>query len=580
MSDLKYIEILKSNNMLKTAMKGDEYKAAVLSNITVSQIKDIFEYTLRSSGINCDVEFGDYDNIVQGSEKYKHSNLVVVFWELANILSGLQYKANSFSDGEVELLESKVKSEIDAVISNLKDTTLVLINRFSSLAFNYCNLRMNRFDSLCLALNKYLDSKLPSNAITVDIDKIFAKLSIEKSIDLRNFYSSKALYTVGFYKEYADFIKPVILSARGKSKKALILDCDNTLWKGVLGEDGFDGIEMSDKTSYGSIFAEVQSMILELGKKGVLLGLCSKNNPGDVDEVLNKHPDMKLRDGDISVKSVNWDDKSSNLKNIAKNLNIGLDSLVLLEDSSFEIDFIRKNLPQVTVIQVPPRLEEYPRILRENLGLFFNISESPEDFRRIQMYKEEDKRESSRAKYGGLENYLKSLKLDLTIFSGIVPGRVSRISQLTQKTNQFNLTTKRYTEADINRFVKQPGYEVFCFNAADKFGDYGITGLSIIKLDVKNQKADIDTLLMSCRVIGRNLEYAFFDFLVKYLKKRKLKTISAAYIATSKNSQVAGFFKSLGFTLVSNKNNTSTYEIQIKDYAYKNLDYIGVKHGK
>ncbi|MBN1384080.1 MAG: HAD-IIIC family phosphatase [Elusimicrobia bacterium] len=576
MNGIKYTEILKKNKELGKTLSGDKYRVAVFSNTTVSQLKEILEYTLRTAGINCYAEFGDYDNIVQDSGKFKNFSAVIIFWELANIVNGLQYKADLLDNEETEKIISKVKSEIDLVISNLKDTPLVLINKFSSLIFTYSNLEKNHLDRICCILNEYLDKKIPSNVITVDIDNIIAKISIEKSIDLRYFYSSKALYTIDFYKEYSCFIKPVFMSVTGKAKKALILDCDNTLWKGVLGEDGFDGIEMSGKTPYGTVFEEVQSIILELGKKGVLLGLCSKNNQSDIEELIEKHPDMKIKNANIVIKKINWEDKVCNLKNIAEDLNISLDSMVLVEDSVFEINFIKENLPQITVLQVPSKLEEYPRMMRENLNLFFSISKSAEDSRKIQMYKEQTKREALRCRYKNIEDYLKSLELCLTVSTGSSPV-IPRISQLTQKTNQFNLTTKRYTETDIKKFIKEPAYKLFHFSAADKCGDYGITGLSIIKLDSRGKKADIDTLLMSCRVIGRNFEFAFFDFLVKYLKKMNINLITATYRKTSKNCQVAGFYENLGFKIISDKDNEKKYEIQIKDYKYRKLDYIRIK---
>ena len=217
-------------------------------------------------------------------------------------------------DDKIEEIIKKVKSEIDIVISNMKHTSLILINKFSSMIFNYQNLKPNKLDEIKDELNSYLEKQALSNSniILIDIDKVLAKTSIYKSIDLRYYYSSRVLYAVQFYKEYSEYIKPIFLSANGKSKKALIFDCDNTLWKGIFGEDGFDGIEMSGKSHHGAIFEEIQSIALELNKKGVIIGICSKNNPHEVDEVINKHPDMKIRDENISIKKINWGDKVSN----------------------------------------------------------------------------------------------------------------------------------------------------------------------------------------------------------------------------------------------------------------------------
>lgn len=575
MKELKYSEILSANREIEESLSGNRYEMAVLSNIVTSQIKDILEYALRVHGINAHVKFGDYDNIVQESEKFRDTNLVIIFWELANIIDGLQYKANLMDDNEINNLISKVKAEIDFVISNLKKTSMVLINKFSSLIFNYQNLRRNNFDIVCSELNDYLQKKISSNIILIDIDKILAKVSIDRSVDLRYYYSSKALYTIEFYKEYSNYIKPVILSATGKSKKALIFDCDNTLWRGILEEDGFDGIKISSNTNNGVVFEEVQSVALELNKKGVLIGLCSKNNSQDVDEIINNHPDMKLRDENITIKKVNWNDKAENLKSIATELNIGLDSLVFIDDSDFEINYIRESLPEVTVLQVPSKSHEYPRMIRENIMLFYNISESREDIKKMQMYKEQRQRETLKNSFKNLEDYLKSLDLKLTIFIN-EKSLISRMAQLTQKTNQFNLTTKRYTETDMEKFVESAEYRVFAFESKDKFGSYGVTGLVILKLYLKEKIAEVDTFLMSCRVIGRNFEFALFNFLVNYVNNLDIQSINGRYIKTLKNEQVRDMYENFGFDLISRSDNEKKYSLNPANYKPKYLDYIGI----
>ncbi len=579
MKNLKYSEILKANRELGKSLGGSKFEITILSNIITSQLNDILEYCLRKRNINAYVKSGDYDNIVQDSEKFKNSNLVIIFWELANIIDGLQYIANIMSNGEIESLLSKVKSNIDFVLTNLKNTSLVLFNKFSSLIFNYENIKSNNFDKIFQNLNKYLEQKVQSNTIFIDIDKLISKVSIEKSVDFRYFYSSKALYTIEFYKNYAEYIKPIILSANGKTKKAIIFDCDNTLWKGIVGEDGFDGIEMSSKTQNGVVFEEVQHLALELNKRGILLGICSKNNPQDVDKVISNHPDMKIKDEHLTIKKVNWNDKVSNLKGMANELNIGLDSIVFVEDSSFEVNFIKEYLPQITIFQVPEKLSEYPRMLREHINLFYNISESKEDLKKAEMYKQQAKREHEKSRFSNLDDYLKSLELKLTIYINynlLIP----RISQLTQKTNQFNLTTKRYTESDIKIFVNSNKYRVFAFNVSDKFGDYGITGLSIVKLDNEIKSADIDTFLMSCRVIGRNVEFSFLDFIINCLKDLGIISLSSCYIKSLKNEQVANFYEKNGFELIKSFDNEKSYRLRLEKYKSKNLEYIGVEIGR
>jgi len=301
---VKYSEIIKLNNLLEGEISGPEYRIAILSNIMVHQSKDICEYLLRVESVNANVVLGEYDNIVQDSIKFQNVDAVIIFWEVFNFIDGLQYKVDSLSESEFKNIAGKVKNEIDLVLDNLRSNALVLINRFSLLAFNRNQLSTNRLDQLAEMLNRYIEEKRNSNVKLIDVDNVISHLSVDASVDLRHYYSSKTLYSIDFYRKYFEHIKSIFLYENGKTKKALIFDCDNTLWKGVLGEDGFDGIK---------IFQEVQFLALSLAKKGVVLGLCSKNNFDDVDNVLDNHPDMILRNDNIVVKKINWNNKVSNL---------------------------------------------------------------------------------------------------------------------------------------------------------------------------------------------------------------------------------------------------------------------------
>jgi len=578
MIDLKYSEILKKNKDLNETLSGNKYQIAVLSNIITYQLNEILEYALRTEGINAYVESGNYDNILQDSEKNRDSNAVIIFWELANIIDGLQYKVNVMSEEQVGGLLSSVKSKIDLVFNNLKDTSLVIVNRFSSLVFSRRYIRYNRFDEICSELNAHLEETVSSNTILIDIDKVLAEVSIEKSVDFRNYYSSKALYSLEFYKHYAEYLKPVFLSANGRAKKALILDCDDTLWKGILGEDGFDGIEMSSQSKHGAVFEEFQHLVLELEKRGILIGLCSKNNEQDVNELIESHPDMCIKDQHIIIKKLNWDDKASNLEEIAKELNIGLDGIVFVDDSEFEINLVRQLLPQVTTLQVPKELHEFPKFFRENMGMFFGISVSGEDLKKTEMYKQEALRKSNEKAFGNLEDYLRSLELAINVY---VDDRslIPRMSQLTQKTNQFNLTTKRYTEADIEHFIDDKNFVLFAFDAKDRFGDTGVVGLSIVQLDFTNKSAIIDSLLMSCRVLGRNMETAFLDFIIGFLRRSNIEYLYAKYVKTSRNMQVSNFYDDYGLCLVETSADDKVYAISLSELEPKNIEYIAVNYG-
>ncbi len=574
MKEMKLAEIMLQNNVLGGELSGElQYRLAILSNIMVPQVKEIMELMLRREGINVVVEFGDYDNIVQDSAKFSSCNANVIFWELANLIDGLQYKADLIEKEEVEAIIKKVIGEIDLTFSNLSETSLVLLNRFSTLLFNSTKIRRNNFDYIAERLNAYIEQINAPNVVVVDIDKIIADVSLSDCVDWRFFYSSKSLYTVNFFKAYAKFVRPVFMSACGRAKKVLVFDCDNTLWKGILGEDGFDGINMSASSPEGIVYEEVQSIAVKLAKQGVIIGLCSKNNASEVDEVIRSHPDMILTDQYITQKKVNWHDKLENLKSIAKELNVGIDSLVFVDDSDFEVNLVRYKLPQVSTFQVPKKSGFYPHLIRENANLFFSLSSTPEDIQKSVMYRENAMRLDASADFDNIEEYLRSLGQKVTIFEDS-ERLASRVAQLTQKTNQFNLTTKRYTGSEIKAFMASEKRMVIAFSVEDRFGESGVVGGVIIQTD--NALAEIDSFLMSCRVIGRGIEYAIADWIVSRLADMGIKEVKAMYRRTLKNEQVSTFYDLLGYENLNNDSGEKSYMLKIEEYLASRLDYVEV----
>ena len=563
---MKYSEIIKLNNSLEGQVQGPEYNISILSNIMVHQSKDVCEWLLRTESLNAKVTLGEYDNIVQDSERFQSADAVVLFWEACNFIDGLQYKIDLSSEKVFNDIVDKVKIEIEIVLSALKQTPIVIINRFSSLIFDQFNLSTGNLKRLVDILNSYLDSHVGKNVNLFDIDGVISRLSIKSATDLRYYYSSKTLYSIDFYREYFEQIKPIFLAKIGNIKKALIFDCDNTLWKGTLGEDGFNGIK---------IFQEIQYLALQLAKKGVVIGLCSKNNPEDVENVLENHPDMILKNDDIIIKAVNWDNKVINLKFIAEDLNIGLDSLVFIDDSSFEIGLVKQELPTIKTFQVPSREYEYGLMMKKVVNLFYNPYKTKEDGFKTQMYKDQAKRTKEKNKAVDLESYLISLGMSVTVHLDDLK-QVSRISQLTQKTNQFNLTTRRYTESDIKNFISDDSKIVITIEVNDKYGSSGLTGLAILC----QKTAEIDTLLLSCRILGRNIEYKFMDIIINIAKKNNVDFLNAHFIKTRKNSQVEDFYDKCNFDTIVKSSDSSTYSLDLHSFKYKNIKYIEVKDGK
>ena len=408
----------------------------------------------------------------------------------------------------------------------------------------------------------------------INIDKIIAQSGVSLAFDRRFYLSSKAPYKLVFFKNYCTAILPVILKNTGNLKKAIIFDCDNTLWKGILGEDGMDGIDMSAKSIIGKEFNRVQQMANFLSNRGVIIGLCSKNNLEDVNEVLQTHKDIVLKDEYIVIKKINWDDKATNLKLIAKELNIGTDSLVFVDDSNFEVNLIRKQLPEILTLQVP--LTGYADFLQAQIYSYFNTLITKDDSLKTVIYKQQFEREKSKSASSSLDDYLASLKMEIAIELNN-KLHVLRIAQLSQKTNQFNLTTKRYTEIQIDDIIEHKHSDIISLSAKDKFGDNGLTGICIIhKNEFEPNTAFVDTLLMSCRVIGRNIETAFFNYIILHLKSIGIKSVEATFIATAKNKQVDTFYDKMGFKLQEENVIEKKYLLNMEEYKEITIPYIEI----
>ena len=272
MTMMKFADILKLNRMLGEQLtQSPEYRIAVISNITIHQIKEVLELTLRERGLNGHVTIGDYDSIVQDSLKFSDYNAVLVFWEVCNLIDGLENKSYCMLPADIADLAARVEGEIVLILRNLGKTPIVLLNKFSSQAFSSNVLRKASLTDLCNRLNEKLSDELLPNQIIVDLDTVLARVGLDQAIDFRQYYSSRALYSIRFFCSYAEAVRPVFMAVTGRTKKVLVMDCDNTLWGGIIGEDGFAGIELSGDTTKGKIFRDVQAIVKGFRSEGVLL---------------------------------------------------------------------------------------------------------------------------------------------------------------------------------------------------------------------------------------------------------------------------------------------------------------------
>jgi FkbH-like protein len=335
----------------------------------------------------------------------------------------------------------------------------------------------------------------------------------------------------------------LITTLNGKFKKCVILDLDNTMWGGVIGDDGIENIQIGS-LGIGKAFSEFQYWIKKLKDRGIIVAVCSKNTESVAKEPFEKHPDMVLRLEDISVFKANWDNKADNIRQIQSILNIGFDSMVFLDDNPFERNIVRENIPGICVPELPEDPADYLEYLYA-LNLFETVSFSNEDAERTKLYQTEAERVKVYQKFANEDDFLKNLEMHSSI-ERFNKFNTPRIAQLSQRSNQFNLRTIRYTEADIERISNSNDYVTFAFSLKDRFGDNGLICVVILQKE-SQETLFIDTWFMSCRVLKRGMESFVLNTIVAFAKENRFFTLKGEYIPTAKNDLVKNHYLNLGF---------------------------------
>jgi FkbH-like protein len=395
-----------------------------------------------------------------------------------------------------------------------------------------------------------------SNLKVLDFSEFTRNYPVVDLLDWKFYFISQMGMNPKLTKDFRAWWDRKLESIALKRKKCIVLDLDNTLWGGVLGEDGISGIKIGGDYP-GKAFLFFQKSLLELSKAGVILTVCSKNNEADVLEAWEKNPFMVLRKEHFAAYRINWNDKATNIRELAEELNIGLDSFVFVDDNPTERELIRQMLPMVSVPEFPTQPYELPSFFKGIVDSYFKVySITEEDKQKTEQYKANAARTREQNAYGDFASFLESLDIQMTI-EAANEFNIPRIAQMTQKTNQFNLTTRRYTDSDIKGFLVN-GWKIWCLSVADRFGDNGITGTIFVSDDT------IDTLLLSCRILGKGIETAFLKCVLGILKKQGIKKVRADYLPTPKNAQVSDFYDRCGFTCVDlAANGEKSYDIDL-----------------
>ncbi len=379
--------------------------------------------------------------------------------------------------------------------------------------------------------------------VLVDIEGLAQAVGLDHWHDERDWHLAKMPFSQKALPVYTEYVVRTIAAMRGKSRKCLVLDLDNTMWGGVIGDDGLEGIALNQGDARGEAHRAIQAAALELRRRGIVLAVCSKNDEDVARQPFRSHPGMLLKEDDIAVFVANWEDKASNLEHIAQRLDIGVDALVLLDDNPAEREQVRQALPQVAVPELGADVSDYLRCLLM-AGYFESVAFTRDDLSRAEQYRGNARRavlmESSR----DLGDFLRSLEMRIVFAPFNAQGR-KRITQLINKTNQFNLTTRRYTEAQVEALESSPRHHTLQVNLVDRFGDNGMVCVLICEHDAEDWR--IDSWLMSCRVLNRKVEESVCNRLANTARAAGARRLVGVYLPSNRNSMVAELYPRLGF---------------------------------
>lgn len=570
---------------LKTLDSGSEasrvLKVGISSSVTVELLGTYLRKHAAIHGLCIQPLQGSYDDPLGDIQRFvsEGAEQVVIILFLDNLLPSFEAQVPHLSSDLITTKEAEIHTRVALALKAGASLSAIYLSTFHRMTSAAEPGTQDAVDACTARLNTMLrdEAGLHANVKLIDAQKLLAVLGAGAVFDARFYYRAKAPYTASYLDSFAAAVSSASRGFGSYFYKVLALDCDNTLWSGVIGEDGIAGVKLEPFDYPGNVFWRVQHELVRLEQNGVLLCLCTKNNPADVEEVFASHPAMVLKPGQIVARRVNWTDKVQNLRELAAELNLGLDSFVFLDDSDFECAAVRSQLPQVHTVQVPKNLPDYPRVMEGISQLFLGAGVSAEHRSKTQQYQQRAAAIAEQAEFASQEQYLASLRLKALLTLNAQTA-ITRIAELSQKSNQFNLTTRRYSDADIAQRMKGPDSEVYSLVVKDRFGDAGLTGVVVMRYE--QQTAHVEAFFMSCRVIGRGVEFSIWNHITEQAATRGCKQMLAAYVPSAKNSLVERFFDELGMQRVSNLPSTgvTNYGLSLPSKGLVNRDWIEFTH--
>jgi len=541
---------------------GKKIRIGLLSSYTINGLKEILQVKSADRNISCMIYEAPYNQysqeiLNQDSELYKFSpELTFLIIDTRNIFGDIFRFPYSVSSSDRKKIVEKTNSKL--VITKLNIPSFSpngIIESKTEYGFHEMIKDFNN-----LLMKNYINSE---NVFVYDFQSFVSKNGEDNIFNYGQFFFGDIKISMEYLPVFGQDLMKYVIGYLGTTKKCIVLDLDNTLWGGIVGEDGFNGIKLGPEPP-GNAFMEFQRVLLSLHQRGIILAINSKNNYEDAIKVIKEHPYMILKEEHFAAMRINWKDKVTNMKELVQEINIGSDSIVFIDDDPVNREFVKSIFPEILVVDISNDPSSYVSII-ENIIDFSVLKITEEDKNRGKMYFKQKIINELEESTPDLQTFLSQLDLKITI-KEVDKFSLPRVSQLILKTNQFNLTTKRYQELDIEKMIHDPNFIVGCVQVEDKFGDNGITGVFIIKKE-NDEEWIIDTFLMSCRIMGRGIEQGIMTYIKNKAKNDKIKKIKADFFQTQKNKPIENFLPNCEF---KEEGETWTYsiksEIEFPDY--------------
>jgi FkbH-like protein len=549
----------------------EKLRLAMLGGYSLYPLHELIEHLCEAENLSVELWQGDYDNYISeimddGSELYSFAPHVAFVLPAERRCTYI----GKLTDSR-DLAQAEGQKVVDSVLElahkvNGKTGAEVIATNFRLPPLHDLGAFRSRTLGSDWSFRKWVNLELglaaPAYLHICDWEFLANRLGGLAARDERSWFESKQPCSPALMVELAREAAHLLLSLKRAPKKVLVLDLDNTLWGGVVADDGLEGIELGDTSPRGEAFKAFQKYILSLKQRGVLLAVCSKNDYAKAAEPFEKHPDMVLKLNDLVSFKANWEPKSENIRAMAPELNLGLDSFVLVDDNPAEIEIVRQFVPEVATLLLGPDPSDYVAQLAD-CRLFEPRSITLEDTERTVQYRSDAQRKALEASVTDMGSYLESLQME-GVLSEFTPVDVPRLSQLINKSNQFNLTTRRRSEAEVVAVMNDPEYAGYSMRLKDRFGDHGLISVVIGKKSGDTMR--LDTWLMSCRVLKRQVEEEVLNEIARLARARGCARLEGIYLPTPKNEMVRDFYSRMGFTLTADSETKREFELRLENF--------------